>query len=156
VTYVVRRPNLGALATPAVVVAFMVLAPRAIGLHGFPWAIVALFAAASVWQAWRSTLALRVDGQGVLLRRRTPRRDQRDSAFVPWPSIHELVLTESDPPEFAVRLKTGAPLPAGVHGVIHDPRRPSTSAPELRVPLPRADRGALTTAVQGRVPVRSA
>ena len=43
---------------------------------------------------------LRVDDDGVRLVRRTPQRHRRDVAVIPWTSIHELVLTEDDPPQF--------------------------------------------------------
>jgi hypothetical protein len=149
--YVVRKLRFGALA-PLVAIGVIFVVPALVGLDGFPWVFIAAFVAFALLNAWRATLVLRVDADGVQVQR----RDRRDLARVPWPSIHELVLTETDPPEFAIRLKRGAPLPRGVHGVIHDPHRPDATAPELRAVLPRGDRAALTTAVAGRVPVRSA
>jgi hypothetical protein len=153
--YVVRKLRLAPVLQMVVVTAFLFLGPRLLGLSGFPVIFVAVFIATGLWYGWQATLVLRVDDAGVRLLHRTPQRNRRDVAVIPWTSIHELVLTEDDPPQFAVRLKNGAPLPAGVRGVIHDPDRPTT-APELTVELPRADRNALTIAIGGRVALRSA
>ena len=153
--YVISKLRLGPIVQMVVVIAFLFLGPRLLGLNGFPVIFVAAFVATGVWYTWQATLVLRVDDAGVRLLRRTPQRNRRDVAVIPWTSIHELVLTEDDPPQFTVRLESGAPLPSGVRGVIHDPNRPTT-APELTVELPRADRNALTTAIGGRVALRSA
>ena len=108
-------------------------------------------------ETWRATLVLRVDAEGVRIGQRPNRRIPQP--FVPWTSIQEVALTETDPPEIAVRLKQGAPLPAGRGR--GDPR----SGPTLRsphrgcgCPLPGADRSALAAAVEGfgGVPLRSA
>jgi len=152
--YVIRKPRLAPVVQMVVVIAFLFLGPRLLGLNGFPWIFVFVFVATGLWYTWQATLVLRVDDAGVRILRRTPQRNRRDVAVIPWTSIHELVLTEDDPPRFAVRLKSGAPLPSGVRGVIHDPNRPTT-APELTVELPRADRTALSTAIGGRVALRS-
>ena len=111
--------------------------------------------------AWRSTLVLRIDGSGIRLHRHPLARDPSTAyTDVPWASIHEIALTESDPPELAIRLRSGAPLPDGAHGVIHDPSQPDSSGPDLRLGLPgRAPgRSELAAAVQthGGIPLRTA
>jgi hypothetical protein len=67
---------------------------------------------------------------------------------VPWAAIRELVLfTGTGDHEIGLRLREGAPMPGGVRGVIHDPRRPDDVPPSLRAPLPRLDRERLARAV---------
>ena len=97
-----------------------------------------------------------MDGKGVRLGRQDNRRTRQPS--VPWDSIHEVALTESDPPEIEVRLRLGAPLPDGVTGAVHDPTREYGTAPGLRMPVPGADRATLAAAVEhfGGVSLRSA
>ena len=120
-----------------------------------PW-FLAIAVAAAAYEAWRGTLVLRVDAKGVRLGHRPNRRTRQPS--VPWDSIHEVALTESDPPEIDVRLRLGAPLPDGVAGAVHDPSRAYGTAPQLRMPVAGADRTSLAAAVQhfGGVPLRSA
>jgi hypothetical protein len=150
--YVIRRlrpsafvPLLGSAAIVAFVIAF-----------DFAWWFAAAAAAIALFEAWRATLVLRVDAKGVRIGQRPNRRIPQP--FVPWTSIQEVALTESDPPEIAVRLKHGAPLPRGVDAAIHDPSQTTVAAPRLRMPVHRADRSALTAAVQGfgGIPLRSA
>lgn len=111
-----------------------------------------LVAAAGVvlYGLWTDSLLLKVDATGVRTRR----------YHVPWTSIRELVLTESDPPELAVRLRSEAPLPSGVHAIIHDPNHPDAIAPGLRTELPASgvDRARLQQAAAdyGTVPLRTA
>ena len=140
--YVIRRlrpaaflPLLGAGAIVAFVIAF-----------DFAWWFAAAAVALALFEAWRGLIVLRVDAQGVLIGRRSRRIP---APMVPWSSIHEVALTETDPPEIEVRLKQGAPLPQGVNAAIHDPSRPNVTAPQLRMAVPGADRTTLATAVQG-------
>ncbi len=140
--YVIRRlrpaafvPLLGAGAIVAFVIAF-----------DFPWWFAAAAVALALFEAWRGLIVLRVDAQGVLIGRRSRRIPP---PMIPWSSIHEVVLTETDPPEIEVRLEQGAPLPQGVNAAIHDPARPNVTAPQLRMAAPGADRPALAAAVQG-------
>jgi hypothetical protein len=99
---------------------------------------------------WTDSLLLKVDATGVRTRR----------FHVPWTSVRELVLTESDPPELAVRLRPGAPLPSGVRAIIHDPNQPDAIAPGLRTQLPASgvDRARLQQAAAdyGTIPLRTA
>ena len=149
--YVIRRPRLTAfvpLLGAGAIVAFVFV-------FDFPrWFAVAA-AALALFEAWRGTLVLRVDAKGVLIGRRSRRIPP---PMVPWSSIHEVALTETDPPEIEVRLKQGAPLPEGVDAAIDDPSRPSVTAPQLRMAVPGADRLALAAAVDafGGGPLRSA
>jgi hypothetical protein len=150
--YVIRRPRFPALAPllgAAGIVAFVFVLDFS---RWFAAAAVAL----ALYEAWRGTLVLRVDAKGVLLGHRPSRRLAQP--FVPWSSLEEVALTETDPPDIEVRLKPGAPLPDGVDAAIHDPSRRSVSAPRLRMPLPGADRTALAAAVEafGGGPLRSA
>ncbi len=150
--YVIRRPRLTAfvpLLGAAAIVAFVFV-------FDFPYWFAAAAAALALFEFWRETLVLRVDAQGVRIGRRLSRRTPQPR--VPWSSIHEVALTETDPPEIEVRLKQGAPLPTGVDAAIHDPSRPNVSAPQLRMAVPGADRSALAAAVQGfgGAPLRSA
>jgi hypothetical protein len=149
--YVIRRlrpaafvPLLGAAGIVAFVLVF-----------DFPWWFAAAAAAIALFEAWRGLIVLRVDAKGVLIGRR---RRRIPPPMVPWSSIHEVALNESDPPEIEVRLKQGAPLPQGVDAAIHDPTRPNVTAPQLRMAVPGADRTALAAAVDafGGGPLRSA
>ena len=146
--YVIRRVRplaLVPLAGLVAIVAFVVVLDFDVLSPVYLVGIAALLA---FYEVWRRTLVLRVDADGVRL----------TSVTVPWSSIEEIALTETDPPEIEVRLKHGAPLPQGVHGAVHDPTRPYVSAPQLRAPAPDADRTQLTAAVEGfgAVPLRSA
>ena len=150
--YVIRRPRpaafvplIGAVAIVAFVIAF-----------DFAWWFAAAAAAIALFETWRATLILRVDAEGVRIGQRPNRRIPQP--FVPWTSIQDVALTETDPPEIAVRLRLGAPLPQGVDAVIHDPAQSSVAAPRLRMPVRGADRSALAGAVEafGGVPLRSA
>jgi hypothetical protein len=109
-----------------------------------------LAAGVVLYGLWTDSLLLKVDATGVKTRR----------YHVPWSSIRELVLTESDPPELAVRLRPGAPLPNGVRAIIHDPSQPDAIAPGLRTQLPAGgvDRARLQQAAAdyGTVPLRTA
>jgi hypothetical protein len=155
--YVIRRPRPAAV-TPLfglVAIAVFVLVLD-IDFPVPPLWILVVGGAFAVYEAWRTTLVLRVDGKGVLLGRRPNRRTRQPN--VPWSSIHEVALTETDPQEIEVRLRLGAPLPDGVAGAVHDPSRQYGRAPQLRMPVPGADRATLAAAVQhfGGVPLRSA
>lgn len=159
--YVLRRVRPGTVI--AIVGGFVVIAvAEAIGVfEGSAWWLWILAGAAALGSAWRSTLVLRIDGSGIRLHRHPLARDPSTAyTDVPWASIHEIALTESDPPELAIRLRSGAPLPDGAHGVIHDPSQPNSSGPDLRLRLPgRAPgRAELAAAVQthGGIPLRTA
>jgi hypothetical protein len=133
--YTVRRPNwrrvLGSLATLAFMVAFVVVGGFISHFGTFAVVFLAFAAYATLGEAWRSSLRLRIDGDGVLVREPAPGTTGR-AVSVPWSSIRELVLSteyvpgsvEPVPTRLGVRLHPGAPLPAGAHAVIHDPNAP--------------------------------
>jgi hypothetical protein len=111
---------------------------------------LAVAAAVVLYGLWTDSLVLKVDASGVRTRRYQ----------VPWSSVRELVLTEGDPPELAVRLLPGASLPSGVRAIIHDPKQPDAIAPGLRTELPPSgiDRARLQQAATdyAEIPLRSA
>jgi len=153
---VIRRFRPAAF-TPLLGLAVIVVVVFVLDL-GFPaptWFLVAAVAIV-LYEVWRATLILSVDAKGVRLGRQGNRRGWQP--IVPWGSIHEVALTEADPPEVEVRLRLGAPLPDGVAGAVHDPSLEYGTAPQLRMPVPGADRASLATAVArlGRVPLRRA
>ena len=131
--YVIRRlrpsafvPLLGAAAIVAFVIALR------LRRGGSP---AARRRASALFEAWRGTLVLRVDAKGVRIGQRPNRRIPQP--IVPWTSIHEVALTETDPPEIEVRLKHGAPLPAGRRRARSTIRPgPYVTAPQLRMPAP--------------------
>ena len=57
--YVVRKFRAGPIIQMVVVIAFLFLGPRLLGLNGFPWIFVAAFVATGLWYAWQATLVLR-------------------------------------------------------------------------------------------------
>jgi hypothetical protein len=146
--YVIRRLRLRSLLgrLPFLVI-FGVVAIVVIDVSAF---FLAVAAAVILYGLWTDSLLLKVDPTGVRTRRYQ----------VPWSSIRELVLTESDPPELAVRLVPEAPLPDGVRAIIHDPKDPDAIAPGLRTELPSSaiDRAGLQQAAAdyGNIPLRTA
>ena len=107
--------------------AVFVGAPRLLGLDGFSVPFVVAFFAILVWNAWRTSLVLRVDVGGVLLVQVDGKH--RQQRRVAWPSISEVVLTEGEPSVFFLRTREG-------------------NAPaDLQVELPNVNRADLTTAV---------
>jgi hypothetical protein len=65
---------------------------------------------------------------------------------VPWPSIRQVVLFADQ--EVGLRLRQGAPMPAGVRAMISDPGHPDDVPPSLRTAVPNLDRGRLEEAVR--------
>jgi len=154
--YVIRRLRPSLLTPVVFLLVFFVGLPQ-LGWPSFPLPIVAVFTGLFAWSAWSSTLVLRIDADGVLLVRGIGRRGRRDESRVPWPSIHEVVLTEGEPPTFFLRLKPDASLPDGAQAVIHDPEREYAAPPDLQIRLRSVNRAELAQAVEGygRVPLRS-
>lgn len=96
------------------------------------------FAAIVAYHVWSATLLVRVDPEGILLRRSRTSGSYRDMR-VPWISIDEVTLSLTEPPDLTIRLKPDAPLPDGVRGAIHDPTTDSVTVGELQRPVPGID-----------------
>lgn len=103
------------------------------GMLGWPAVAFLLFGVGSgVYRAIRRPELLRVDGEGVRF----------GGVAVPWPSVWQLVLLRPEPvvgafrtdlpPQVGVRLKRGAPLPAGMNSLVTDPDDPLAIPDPLR------------------------
>ncbi|MGI8699504.1 MAG: hypothetical protein ACR2J0_10240 [Mycobacteriales bacterium] len=117
---------------PAVLVGWLVLSPR-IGGHrppGIFWAFLVLVVGLRAVQFRNGRVALEVGPKGIRLGQ-TANRYSRRLVAVPWRSIAEVVVLAprmSAPEDLAtnvgevgVRLRPGAPLPAGVRGIVREP-----------------------------------
>jgi hypothetical protein len=121
-------------------------------VHVPDWFLVALLgmAAWTIYVRTRPRPMLRVDAGGVqLISQDRPLPwyvpSSQIQRRVPWPSIWQVVVMAPPPAamtgdglvgaEVALRLRQGAPLPANVRGLIHDPARADAIAPALRLAL---------------------
>jgi len=141
---------------PAVLVGWLVLSPR-IGGHrppGIFWAFLVLVVGLRAVQFRNGRVALEVGPKGIRLGQ-TANRYSRRLVAVPWRSIAEVVVLAprmSAPEDLAtnvgevgVRLRPGAPLPAGVRGIV---REPGGTGPLVTRPL----RGSTPTRPGWRAP----
>jgi hypothetical protein len=128
------------------------------------WSL-AVFAAFWLWgtyQAVRPRTLVRVGPEGVRLAGPRTWRSQSgrgDDRLIPWPSIWQVVVLTSPlgdvaGAELAVRLRRGAPIPAGVTAVVEDPGNPLAIQPQLRQSLDGValDRMALGSAAGAYAP----
>ena len=141
-TYTLRRLRPVALIPPGALLAVLALMVLGV-LPVFAPEIVALALVLVSFQAWRRSLVLRVDEEGVQLGRGV--RYEYGAAraaitTVPWSSIREIAV---GPADVAVRLKPEASLPDGARAMVDG------VATDLRTPVPgRFDRAQLEQAVR--------
>lgn len=146
--YAVRRSLSAVLLRPAgfaaVLVAWVVLVDPPVLLVGFLGAASVLL---TVLRLPTDLICLRVDTHGIALARV---RHRAPLVRVPWRSVREVVVVSGPTadPRIGIRLHPGAPLPAGVQGMIYDPERPDRVPPALVRQVPGLDRRALTAAVE--------
>jgi hypothetical protein len=161
VSYRVRRLRPAAILTAVVPAAAVIyFASRLAAAPPLFLAAVALVCLSSLWSG---SLQFAVDAKGVRFGGALQRRNDRQSPFVPWSSVQEVVVWNTGPaglvagtPEVGVRLRPDAPLPRGVRSLVHDPAHPDAVAPELRTTVPNLDHERLAAAVQahgGGVPL---
>jgi len=132
------------------VAAFVVLAAWW-AVFGLSWPATAIGAAGVIVAAARQVrtvgMRLRVSSRGVTL---SATNSRGPVVHVPWASVREVVVL-TDPitarPQVGIRLCHGAPLPAGVRGLVHDPAQPDRLQAALVREVPRLDRAALDAAV---------
>jgi hypothetical protein len=156
VSYSVRRPGPAFLWTILSFAGFFAFVVAIIKVDAFFLVVGGVIAA---WNLWNSSVVLTVGRRGV---RFGTRRTGNTTTLVPWSSIREVVLWNAGPaglgggePEVGLRLRPGAPLPDSMGSLIQDPARPDEVPRDLRMRVPRLDRGKLEAAVRehGGVPV---
>jgi len=155
--YVVRRPGwtvLAAVAWLAFLAAFIALTD----LDPPVW-LVALVVLVILVRTWRVTERFRAGPDGIrfpLGTRTRPGGGGVAFADAPWSSVDEVLVAaplSGGPPEVAVRLRPGAPLPAGVQGIVHTPGAPEGPIPDaLRHTVPGLDPVRLREAVAAFAP----
>jgi hypothetical protein len=146
-----RPRRVGLLAVNLLVLAAGVAwAVRVVRVPGWFLVVMLGLGAWRLYAHMRPRPMLRVDAGGVQLisqDRPVPWYwpSSRVQRRVPWPSIWQVVVMA--PPlaamtgdglvgaELGLRLRQGAPLPANVRGLVHDPGRPDAIAPALRLGL---------------------
>ncbi len=145
-TYTLRLPRPVALIPVGVLLALLALMALDV-LPAFSPVVVAVALVLAAFQAWRRSLVLRVDEDGVELGRGV--RYEYGTAraaitTVPWSSIREVVVISgtTGPTSVGVRLQPGAPLPTGARAIVEG------AGADLRTDVPaRFDRTRLAEAV---------
>jgi len=152
--YVVRQTPVRVLVVSiAGLAAFSAFSAFVVG-GGTPTLFIVVAISIIVAQVRAASVRLRVNADGVRIGRGIGYAygDRRAlSATVPWTSVDEVLVIASGvgAEQVALRLRSDAPLPWGVSGVIRDPNAPDPVPPELRTELPPGslDRRALAAAV---------
>jgi hypothetical protein len=153
VSYAIRRPSSRLLTTVLGLAAFFAFAILLVKPPTIFFVVAAVIAG---WNLWSSSLVVSVGRRGVRFGR------GGTTTLVPLSSIREVVLWNAGPaglgggePEVGLRLRPGAPLPDSMGSLIQDPARPDEVPRDLRMRVPRLDRGKLEAAVRehGGVPV---
>lgn len=137
----VRPRSLLAALLPLAVIALFWWRPE----HPLRTALFAAVATAlTVVRVRNESLLLRVDDGGVLL---GPVGRSRSQVRVPWGSVAAVVVGVT---RVGVLLLPEAPRPAGLRGLVRDPRRPDLLDPQLSREVPGLDAAAVRAAVRAR------
>ena len=149
--YVLRRPSPNALA-PLLIVPIAIVLIRVILDARIPVRFFGFLAAAALVNAWRASLLLRVDGDGVRLGRGMAYRGGGNAALtiaVPWRDVAAVVVFGDEPSASGCGPK--APLPAGLGAVDRgaDGRAEIPAGVRVSIPPGRLDLTALDAAVRG-------
>jgi hypothetical protein len=159
--YVVWRPRslrgpISSVGIGVVGIAWYLLWFRHGAFHGVGVAFLVFFVLSALYRGLRRTELLRVDGYGVRL----------GAVMVPWSWVGQVVVSRPEraasafigdsppPPQVGLRLRPGAPLPAGMSALITDPRDPLAIPEQLRSPEsgPAIDPRAVCEAVRRWAP----